>query len=214
MLHITPTISPRISKDLKARTTLGKNLEYMGLEPRLMNFPWSITSTTMVNELTQNQPVPEEVQHVVYRAAIHHITEQTIAQIYDASSSGEERPAKVRNRHKEYFLVEKDSTDGYPVDSCLGLGDARHLLVPLPHLGPPLTRQGTHLRVQTSVPIVVEEGQGELDPKPLSVHVQESTAGRGINLVLPLPLSFHFYDQNNALTQNEKADYMAAMANV
>jgi hypothetical protein len=61
MLHITPTISPRILKDLKARTTLGKNLEYMGLGPRLMNFPWSITSTTMVNELTQNQPVPQEV---------------------------------------------------------------------------------------------------------------------------------------------------------
>jgi hypothetical protein len=66
MLHITPTISPRIPKDLKARTTLGKNLEYIGLGPRLMNFPWSITSATMVSELTQNRPILEEVQHVVY----------------------------------------------------------------------------------------------------------------------------------------------------
>jgi hypothetical protein len=119
MLHITPTISPRIPKDLKARTTLAKNLKYMGLGPRLMNFSWSITSTTTVNELTQNRPIPEEVQHVVYQAAVHHITEQTIAQIYNTSSSGDERPAEARNRHKEYFLVEKDSTDGYLVDSCL-----------------------------------------------------------------------------------------------
>jgi hypothetical protein len=119
VLHITPTILPRIRKDLKARTTLRKNLEYMGLGLRLMNFPWSITSTTMVNELTQNRPIPKEVRHVVYRAAVHHITEQTIAQIYGTSSSGEERPAEARNQHKEYFLVEKDSTDGYPVDSCL-----------------------------------------------------------------------------------------------
>jgi hypothetical protein len=119
MLHITPTILPRIPKDLKARTTLGKNLKYMGLGPRLMNFPWSITSATMVNELTQNRPVPEEVRHVVYQAAVHHITEQPVAQIYDTNSSGEERPPEARNRHKEYFLVKKDIDDGYPVESCL-----------------------------------------------------------------------------------------------
>jgi hypothetical protein len=137
MLHIMPTISPRIAKDLKARTTLGKNLEYMGLGPRLTNFPWSITSATMVNELTQNRPVPEEVQHVVYRAAVYHITEQTVAQIYGTSSSGEERPPKARNRHKEYFSVVNDINDGYPVESCLNY-DMRDIFRFLCHILDPL----------------------------------------------------------------------------
>jgi hypothetical protein len=56
---------------------------------------------------------------VVYRAAVHHITEQTVAQIYCTSSSGEERPPEARNQHKEYFSVEKDINNGYTVESCL-----------------------------------------------------------------------------------------------
>jgi hypothetical protein len=72
-----------------------------------------------------------------------------------------------------------------------------------------LTRQGTHLPVQPSVPIVVEEGQGELDPKPLSAHVQERTTGRGITAVLHLPISFPLLRPEQRLCHDNSSDTQA-----
>jgi hypothetical protein len=205
---------PRIPKDLKARTTLEKNLEYMGLGPRLMNFPWSITSTTMVNELTQNQPVPEEVRHVLYQAAIHHITEQTIAQIYGTSSSGDERPAKARNRHKEYFSVEKDSTDGYLVDSFLD-SEMRDIFWFLCPILEPLWPDKVHIYRFNQVYLLLWKKVKVNRTQNLYWSMYKSAQQVGVSPQSYLsPFLFHFYDQNNTLTRNEKADYMAAMANV
>jgi hypothetical protein len=55
---------------------------------------------------------------VVYRRAVHHITEEVVSQMYGSRNLGDKRPPKNKNKHRDYFTGEKDSADGYPVDIC------------------------------------------------------------------------------------------------
>jgi hypothetical protein len=54
----------------------------------------------------------------MYRGAVHYITKEVISQICKSRSTGEERPPENKNKHKNHFTAEKDSSDGYPVDTC------------------------------------------------------------------------------------------------
>jgi hypothetical protein len=109
---------PKLADSLEARTKLGKHLEYMGLGPFFLNFPWTITSPVLVVELTQHCLIPKELRQVVYWGAVHHITKEVVSQIYGSRNLGEERPPESKNKHKDYFTGEKDSADGYLVDTC------------------------------------------------------------------------------------------------
>jgi hypothetical protein len=151
---------------------------------------------------------------VVYRAAVHHITKQTIAQIYHTSSSGEERPAEARNWHKEYFSVEKDSTNGYPVDNCLDseMRDIFRFLCPILD---PLRPNRVHIYRFNQVYLSLWKKVKVNWTRNLYWSMYNGAHQVGVSPQSYLsPCLFHFYNQNNALTWNEKADYMAAMANV
>jgi hypothetical protein len=116
--HVTPAMVPKLPESLEARTKLWRHLEYMGLGPFFLNFPWTITSPALVDELTQHRTIPEELRHVVYRGPVHHITKEVVSQIYGSRNLLEERPPKSKNKHKGYFTGEKDSADGCLEDTC------------------------------------------------------------------------------------------------
>jgi hypothetical protein len=59
--HVTPAMVPKLPEGLQARTKLGRHLEYMGLGPFFLNFPWTITSPALVDELTQHHTISEEL---------------------------------------------------------------------------------------------------------------------------------------------------------
>jgi hypothetical protein len=60
--HVTPAMIPKLPDSLEARTRLGKQLEYMGLGPFFLNFPWTITSPALVDKLTQHRSIPEKLR--------------------------------------------------------------------------------------------------------------------------------------------------------
>jgi hypothetical protein len=72
----------------------------------------------MVDELSQACAILEEVRMYPQHGALHHITEQTIAEIYGTSSQGDKRPHDNHSQHWNWFKVEKDLADGYLVDTC------------------------------------------------------------------------------------------------
>jgi hypothetical protein len=116
--HMTLAMVPKLPESLEARTRLRRHLEYMGLVPFFLNFLWIITSSVLVDELTQHCSIPNELRQVMYRGAVLYITKEVISQIYGSRSTREERPFENKNKHKNYFTWEKDSSDGYPVDTC------------------------------------------------------------------------------------------------
>ncbi len=118
MHHATPSIFPRIPKDPNARDALQRNLGRIGLGTRLLNFPWAITNADMVNELTGNQRVPEEVRHLECRAALHRLNLRTVEEIYDTRNEGEERPADSCKEHLRHFKEQREGADGYQIDWC------------------------------------------------------------------------------------------------
>jgi hypothetical protein len=124
---------PKLPSDPDAWKRLGKNLEIMGLGSRILNFPWTIVNQDMVEELTQACPIPAEVRHVLQRGDLHYITEQMLVDLYGTSTEGDERPLKSHGRHKCYFAAEKDSTDGYLVETCnnAGMKDIFWFLCPI-----------------------------------------------------------------------------------
>jgi hypothetical protein len=92
--HLIPAMVPKLPSNPDARRRLGKNLEYMGLGNRILNFPWTIVNQAMVDELTQNCLIPDEVPHYVQRGALHHITKNTFADIYGTSTKGDNSLSK------------------------------------------------------------------------------------------------------------------------
>jgi hypothetical protein len=90
----------------------------MRLGPFFLNFPWTISSSVLVDDLMQRQTIPDKLRHVVYRGAVHLITKEVISQVYGSRSTGDKRPHENKNKHKDYFTGEKDTADGYPVDTC------------------------------------------------------------------------------------------------
>jgi hypothetical protein len=102
---------PKLPESQEARTRLRRHLEYMGLGPFLLNFPWTITSSVLVDELTQHGSIPK-LQHIEYRGAVHLITKEVISQIYRSRSTGDERPPENNNKHKKYFIGRKTVQTG------------------------------------------------------------------------------------------------------
>jgi hypothetical protein len=88
--HATPAMVPKLPSDPDARQLLGKNLEDMGCA-RLLNFSWILVNQAMVDELSQACAIPEEVRMCPQHGALHHITKQTVAEIYEKILEGDKR---------------------------------------------------------------------------------------------------------------------------
>jgi hypothetical protein len=59
--HMTPAMVPKLPESLEARTRLQRHLEYMGLGPFFVTFPWTITSSVLVDKLMQRCSIPNEL---------------------------------------------------------------------------------------------------------------------------------------------------------
>jgi hypothetical protein len=110
--HTILTLTPKLPFSLEVRRRLQRNLEHMEFGPHFLNFPWTITSSRLVDKLTQHCTIPVKLQGNAYQGAVHHINENMIAQIYGTRNMGDERPPENKKQHKRYFEGEKDSTDG------------------------------------------------------------------------------------------------------
>jgi hypothetical protein len=64
--HVIITLLPKLPSSLEGRKRLQQNLELMGFGPCFLNFPWSITSSRMVDKLTTALPIPEKLQGNAY----------------------------------------------------------------------------------------------------------------------------------------------------
>jgi hypothetical protein len=116
--HTILTMTPKLPSSLEARGRLQRNLEHMGFGPHFLSFPWTVTSSRLVDKLTRHRTIPVKLQGNAYRGEVHHINEDMIAQIYGTRNLGDERPPKNEKWHKAYFEGEKDSADGYPIEAC------------------------------------------------------------------------------------------------
>jgi hypothetical protein len=110
---------PQLPSGFKDRRRLRRNLEVIGLGRHFIYFPWTLTSSTLVEELTSAAAIPPELQGNVYRNNLTHFTLKQLGLIYGLEDKGEERPrASNAKLHKGYFNMAKDSTDGYPLSAC------------------------------------------------------------------------------------------------
>jgi hypothetical protein len=116
--HAILTMTPKLPSSLEPGRRLQRNLEHMGFGPQFLSFPWTVTSSRPVDKLTQNRTIPVKLQGNAYQRAVHHITEDVVAPIYGTRNLGDKRPPENEKRHKKYFDGEKDSTDGYPIETC------------------------------------------------------------------------------------------------
>jgi hypothetical protein len=110
--------------------------------------------------------------------------------------------------------VEKDINDGYPVESCLNynMQDIFRFLCPILD---PLQPDKVHIYRFNQVYLLLWKKVKVNWTQNLYRSIYKSAQQVGISPQSYLsPFLFHFYDQNNALTRNEKVHYMAAMANV
>jgi hypothetical protein len=117
-LHAMPALIPQLPAGINDRKRLQKNLEIMGLGSHFLSFPWSLTSSRLVDELTTLWEIPIELQGNAYQGELAPVTQELVADIYGMRNEGEERPRAIESRlHKKYFNVTKDSSDGYPLSS-------------------------------------------------------------------------------------------------
>lgn len=112
------TLSPKLPSSLAGRKRLQQNLELIGFGPRFSNFPWSITSSRMVDKLTTALAILDKLQGNAYQGAVCLITQELIAKIYGTQNEGDERPLENKKQHKSHFEGKKDSIDGYPIEAC------------------------------------------------------------------------------------------------
>jgi hypothetical protein len=214
MSHMTPAMVPKLPESLEARTKLRRHLEYMGLGPFFINFPWMITSTVLVDELTQHQTISDELQHLVYWGAVHLITKEVISQVYGSRSTGDKRPPKNKNKHKDYFTGEKESAGGYPLDTCRidDMRDIFRFLCPILH---PLCLTWVHIYRFNQMYLLLYKGALVNWTKILYRALYKCSLQIGCAPASYMSLFlFHYYNRYNALTQSERQLYRQALSNI
>jgi hypothetical protein len=210
--HMTLAMVPKLPESLEARTKLWRHLEYMGLGPFFLNFPWMITSSVLVDKLTQHCSIPKELRQVVYWGAVHLITKEVVSQIYRSRNTGDKRPLK--NKHKDYFTGDKDSVDRYPVDTCRinDMWDIFRFLCPILDPNRP-TR--VHIYQFNQVYLSLYKGVPVNWTKILyrALYKCGLQVGRTPASYMS-PFLFLYYNRYNPLTQSERQVYTQALSNV
>jgi hypothetical protein len=158
--------------------------------------------------------IPEKLQHVVYWRAVHHITKEVVSQIYGSRNLGDKWPPQNKNNHKNYFTGEKDSADGYPVDTCRvkDLQDIFGFVCPFLDPNRP-TR--VHIYWFNQVYLLLYKNT----PVNWTKILYRSLCKCGLQVgyrpdSYMSPFLFHYYDCCNALTQSERQVYRLALLNV
>jgi hypothetical protein len=104
---------------LEDRRRPRQNLEAIGFGSHFMYFPWSLTNSTLVEELTSVAAILPELQRNAHRNNLTHLTQKQLALIYGMKDEGKERPRTNNAKlHETYFSMAKDSLDGYPLFAC------------------------------------------------------------------------------------------------
>jgi hypothetical protein len=86
----------------------------MGLGHAFLSFPWTVTSPVLVDKLMQNRSVPDKLQQNAFWEAVHHITEDVVAQIYGTRNSGDKRPPKRRTGTRRTLMGRRIAQTGTP----------------------------------------------------------------------------------------------------
>jgi hypothetical protein len=212
--HMTPAMVLKLPKSLEARTKLQRHLVYMGLGPFFLNFPWTITSSVLVDKLTQHCSIPEELRQVVCRGAVHLITKEVVSQIYGSRNTGDKRPLENKNKQKDYFTGEENSADGYPVDTCR-INDMRDIFLFPCLILDPLHPTWIHIYWFNQVYLLLYKSIPVNWTKILyrvlykcGLQVGHAPAS------YMFPFLFHYYNCYNAVTESERQVYRQALSNV